>query len=162
MSYNWQLAATPQGRERLKELIEDGHQIATRRTGEGRYKYIITHSELDPHSGDLVIDNDIYGDWEDAEESNAFDDLEFLDPEPPAPVVDENGLLPCAHCGGKAEIENNTYPRIPKYETIIRCSTGVWECAASQYGFSKESHEESFAICKPRWNRRANQGGTGK
>lgn len=89
MSYNWQSAATPQGRERLKELIEDGHQIATRRTVEGRYKHIITHSDLNPHSGDLVIDNDVYEDWEDAEGNNTFDDLEFLDPEPPAPVVDE-------------------------------------------------------------------------
>lgn len=101
MNYNWTPANTPQGRERFKQLLDQGYEIATRRVGDHRYKNIITHSCIEEHSGDLVIDNDIYEDWEEAEgkEGCTFDDLEFIDPSPESvadPFAEDRALVASA------------------------------------------------------------------
>ena len=82
MQYNWIKTDSEQQISRFKQLIDDGLEVPTRRTLEGRYKDIICHSGYNPHSGDLVITNDEYEDWEEMEANGAFNGLEFLDPEP--------------------------------------------------------------------------------
>jgi len=98
MSYNWTSAATPQGRERLKELLDSGKGVIVSTwpmnfhvitLNEGKYN-ILDRGAFD--SFDAMIDS--------------LKGPQFLDPSPsPEPVADENGLLPCPFCGGKAITE---------------------------------------------------------
>jgi hypothetical protein len=103
MTYNWISANTPQGRERLKELADSGACVFARHNGrEGLFYNVLakmpnTFGRKESYNL-LMRLNSI---------SRPFDwyienGLEFLDPQPPKPQLDENGLLPCPFCGGKA------------------------------------------------------------
>jgi len=108
MSYNWTSAATPQGRERLKELMDGGFEVAVRYWMQLSYPHhndpahYHKFAKLKGSTGYSCLPTINHSPkWEDV----VFDDLEFLDPSPsPEPVADENGLLPCAHCGNRLAI----------------------------------------------------------
>ena len=148
MSYNWTSAATPQGRERLKELLDSGMAVITKEAShhisgdgleisskhpDGTYK--IHNGRCVPNSQEWEsIMGRVYGD------QSAFR-LEFLDPNPePEPVKDENGLLPCAHCGGKAEV----------FGEALMCSI---KCSDCDGGFVEVGHS-AYKNLKLKWNRR--------
>ena len=97
MSYKWEKANTPEGLDRLKELIDNGIQLSTK-SGDGSIYECFRQPD-----GCIFIDGCEYDDWADAENEDAFSHIEFLDPDP-QPKPDENGLLPCPFCGGKAEL----------------------------------------------------------
>jgi len=108
MSYNWEKASTPKGRERLKELMDSGHKVvckasandfgrnsdevmlAYRFSQDGQPFYYLVHAWI-PANG-----------WENAN----FDDIEFLDPEPQKPhpiTIDEMREYCIKWCEGHEE-----------------------------------------------------------
>ena len=146
MSYNWTSASTPQGRERLKELIENKYCVHCFHRASGHFLSGVSYcwnSSPDQKFHAVSISwtkNFLYIDgiinW--AVENN----IEFLDPSPsPEPVADENGLLPCPFCGGKAIVAEHDllYTRF-----IANCES----CEAESSVFLKR--EEAIEA----WNRR--------
>jgi Lar family restriction alleviation protein len=135
MSYNWVDASTPQGRERLKELVHKGPIIAyfghANKYMDVSFEggnYFIAHEDAYDSIEELIGDDDYF---------------RFLDPSPsPEPVADENGLLPCPFCGGKAIVAEHDllYTRF-----IANCES----CEAESSVFLKRV--EAIAA----WNRRA-------
>jgi hypothetical protein len=116
MSYNWTSAATPQGRERLKDLVENDKQIVIREKG------VISVASI-AEDGCLIFGRFEYDNWEDAEINETFDDLEFLDPEPTAPVVDEfiKGLdyCECNGCGWVGQVGETI--EIDDFDSCPKC-----------------------------------------
>jgi hypothetical protein len=77
--------------------------------------------------------------------------IEFLDPQPPKPVPDENGLLPCPFCGGKAEIKCD---HITAWEVMTE--VGCNDCHLGFCYLSNVNDKEAdTSITKEQWNRRA-------
>jgi hypothetical protein len=147
MSYNWISAATPQGRKRLKELVENDKQIVIREKG------VISVASI-AEDGCLIFGRFEYDNWEDVEINEMFDDLEFLDPEPTAPVVDENGLLPCPFCGGKAATKADN---VTAWEVIIE--TGCHDCRIGFCALSNINEKDADTIAtNAQWNERTGRG----
>lgn len=155
MSYNWTSAATPQGRERLKELMDSDKGLIVSTwpmslfvlsMNDGKYQL------LGWKSFDTVDDL-----------LNGTKGLQFLDPNPqPEPnddapegyhIVtfakdqekDENGLLPCPFCGEVKYIECGNMYGNTLYKFIVTCKG----CGAT----SCDGETDSEAIAA--WNRRA-------
>lgn len=85
MSYNWIKANTPQGRERLIELMDKGNRVVGKRQGQ-LYELFYSDERM---GGCYWIGKMTWKSlWNDVVLTNDFIDVEFLDPEP-----DENGLL---------------------------------------------------------------------
>ena len=85
MSYNWQPAATPQGRERLKKLLDQGIRIVGKVGQFGRITAFWKH--------DNGYDVDAFLPDESWYNARAMDGLEFLDPEPPAPETNLDAII---------------------------------------------------------------------
>ena len=144
MSYNWVDASTKQGLERFKELGDMKLAVITR-SGDGTLSECFCEPD-----GTIVINQVGYEDLEDAEENNAFFSLEFLDPSP-EPVADENGLLPCAHCGSKSS--GFSFGEWDRYtECVVSCSDCSVRASAME-DYNKKDLAQQRAIID--WNRRA-------
>ena len=97
MNFNWIDAATPQGRERLQELMDKGKPIAMREDDSFGGKRIIEGIKIDRtyYVGKRGVPSSIWAKWD-------LSGVEFLDPEPrqPEPHKDEikcpNSLLSLA------------------------------------------------------------------
>lgn len=136
MSYNWQSVATPQGRERLKELLDAGHRIIGK-VGEFGRITALWKSDGGAYDIDGYISESMF-------HKARLDDIEFLDPDPPQPKPDENGLLPCPFCGGKAH-----HLITIRFDNWIGCDS----CGASTAHFREANR--AFAA----WNRRQGKEG---
>ena len=150
MSYNWQSAATEQGRERLKELAQRGIDVIAYFGNANKYMdvsfedgtYFMDHEEAFDSIEELVGDDTYF---------------RFLDPEPTAPVVDENGLLPCPFCGGN---DIDMYP-IGKRAYEIKCKT--FGCVTTRkVGVITQSIDWAKDRCIERWNTRSGKPLTGR
>jgi hypothetical protein len=100
MSYNWKDASTPQGRERLKELMESNVAVISM-SGDGE----LSESFIEP-DGTIVINHSSYEDWQDVDEMNVLFGLEFLDPSPESRP--SNDLLWEAFMAGRATVGVDT------------------------------------------------------
>ena len=78
MSYNWQSADTPQGRERLKELMDRGIELIAYLGLANRY------ADISLENGTYFIDGECAHDSIE-ELINDDDYFRYLDPEPPKP-----------------------------------------------------------------------------
>ena len=137
MSDNWTPASTPQGRERLKELMDGNHKVVCKAfpNNFGRNYDESFIAEKFGNEYRLTC-------WVPVGGFDGFnlDGIEFLDPSPTPQQPDENGLLPCPFCGGKASgihIPFNFY-------TV--------ECSACKF-FILERETPQLAMSA--WNRRA-------
>lgn len=137
MSYNWTTASTPQGRERLKELVDSLNGP----------EFIIV--ALSYKQGERFLQN-IFKERAFADKSDIdrfFDDpipiKEFLDPSPTQPK-DENGLLPCPFCGESKYVECGNMYGNPLYKFVVTCK----HCGATSC--DSETKDEAMAA----WNSR--------
>ena len=135
MGYNWQSAATPQGRERLKKLMDLGVKVPCRDASSIRadeHRYLFPELRMEHFDGNKPRVYYRFGFPYDVYEDRFVDDapdwltrVEFLDPEPPAPVVDEKPLDFGAYCC----IEQFRYAptnEFYQYKVIGRLRSNTW------------------------------------
>lgn len=141
--YNWKDASTPEGRERLIDLMDQGIRVVGKRKGQIDH-FFYSDERM---GGCYWIGKMTWKSlWNDVVINNDFIEVEFLDPEPPQ-TVDENGLLPCPFCGGKASIRERFGWGLDNI-FIVMCNDGI-NCGSQSPPFStKEKAIES-------WNKRA-------
>ena len=153
MSYNWKDASTPQGRDRLKELMESNVAVISM-SGDGE----LSESFIEP-DGTIVINHGSYEDWQDVDEMDVLFGLEFLDPFSPSPepVADENGLLPCPFCGenGRYEVFDETCNSVVHdIECGIQCQ-GCYVSVEIEVDRKKNTREDAKELAAKAWNTRA-------
>lgn len=100
MNYNWTSASTPQGRERLFEILKKNHHVGIRRT-DLKLLDFIRWNDGQMFCGLIDMEDNIHAYEIDEYITEHGNNLLFLDPSP-TQHPDENGLLPCPFCGGKA------------------------------------------------------------
>ena len=138
MSYNWTSASTPQGRERLKQILDSGIGVVLSTWPMNLYAVASIQGiyEMSGRGWFPTVDDMIEG----------LKSPQFLDPSPsPEPVADENGLLPCPFCGEVKYIECGNMYGNTLYKFIVTCKG----CGAT----SCDGETDSEAIAA--WNRRA-------
>lgn len=82
MSYKWESASTPQGRERLKELLDQGHRIVGK-VGEFGRITALWKSDGGAYDIDGYISESMF-------HKARLDDIEFLDPDPQPKAKDKS------------------------------------------------------------------------
>lgn len=94
MIYNWQSAATPQGRERLKELLDGGYKIVGKVGEFGRITAFWRRDHI-CYDIDGFIPVDMFP-------KMRLEGIEFLDPEPPMPQPDQRCCINCLQWFGES------------------------------------------------------------
>ena len=104
MSYNWVSASTPQGRERLFQILKECGHVGLQRLDLNLFDFIRRAEDrfgTQMFCGLIDMEDNIHAYEIDEYITEHGNNLLFLDPSP-TQHPDENGLLPCPFCGGKA------------------------------------------------------------